>query len=410
LRILWLSNAEWTASGYAEQTHLFCRRLQVLGHDVAIAANHGLQGAQMDWGGITVYPASGNWGNNSISTFAEHHKADLVIALCDAWVLKPDQWDDLKMAVWAPIDHYPIPPEVLKTLNHDNVIPIAMSQFGAEWMDKFKLDPLYVPHGVDTKLFRPQPEIKAKVREALEVPEDAFLIGMVAANRASPYLPRKGFSQAFDAFAQFAAEHDDAWMYVHADATEGQRGIDLDVLANALALTIDYDVTHIRFPPASMFHLGFPQTAMADLYQGFDVLLNPSLGEGFGIPIIEAQACGVPVIASDHSAMTELTQAGWLVSGERLWDPPQASWTILPSIASIRNALEAAYAERDNQELRDGAREFAKLYDADRVTAEFWVPALEEIAQRLSKPREIAPLVPNRAARRKARKSRSVAS
>ena len=124
MRILWLSNAEWTASGYGEQTHLFCRRFQDLGHDVAIAANHGLQGAQMDWDGITVYPASGNWGNNSISTFAEHHKADIVIALCDAWVLNPDKWDDdLKMAVWAPIDHYPIPPEVLKTLNHEQRHP-----------------------------------------------------------------------------------------------------------------------------------------------------------------------------------------------------------------------------------------------------------------------------------------------
>jgi D-inositol-3-phosphate glycosyltransferase len=403
MRILWLSNAEWTASGYGEQTHLFTRRFQLLGHEVAIAANHGLQGSKLDLGGITTFPASGNWGNNSVSTFAKHFEADYVIALCDAWVLRPDQWsDDLKVAVWAPIDHYPIPPEVLKTLMHEKVTPIAMSQFGFKWMRDFKLDPLYVPHGVDTKLFRPQPEIKARVRKELEIPEDAFLVGMVAANRASPYIPRKGFSQAFDAFAQFAADHDDVYMYVHADATEGQKGIDLDVLANALATMIDYDVEHIRFPPQEVFHLGFSQHGMSNLYQAFDVLLNPSLGEGFGVPIIEAQACGVPVITSDHSAMSELTQAGWLVSGERLWDPPQSSWMILPSIVSIRNALEAAYEERDNKELREGAREFAMLYDADRVTAEFWVPALE----RLSRPKEVGPLKANRAQRRQAARQR----
>ncbi len=407
MRILWLSNAEWAASGYGEQTHLFTRRFQALGHDVAIAANHGLQESKMEWGGITTYPASGNWGNNSISTFAKHFEADVVIALCDAWVLKPDQWaDDLKMAVWAPIDHYPIPPMVLATLKHEKVTPIAMSQFGANWMTEFKLDPIYVPHGVNTQLFRPQPEIRDKVRDELEIPRDAFLVGMVGANRASPQLPRKGFSQAFDAFAQFASDHDDVWMYVHADATEGQRGINLDVLATALKAMVDYDTSHIRFPPLEMFHLGFTKEGMANLYQAFDVLLNPSLGEGFGVPIIEAQACGVPVIASDHSAMTELTQAGWLVTGDRMWDPPQESWLILPYIDSIRQALEAAYEARDNQELREGARQFAMMYDADRVTLDFWVPALE----RLSKPKEVPPLVPNRAQRRKAARKRSVAS
>jgi glycosyltransferase involved in cell wall biosynthesis len=402
MRILWLSNAEWCPSGYGEQTAMFVRRFQALGHDVAIAANHGLQEATMDWNGVTTYPASGNWGNQHLSTFAHHHKAELIISLCDSWVLKPDQWDDdIRVAAWTPLDHYPIPPPVLTALNHEKITPIAMSQFGFKWMQDFKLDPLYVPHGVDTNLFKPRPEIRDKVRDELGIPRDAFLVGMVAANRASPILPRKGFSQAFDAFAQFASKHKDAWLYVHADATEGQKGIDLDVLAKALKTMIDFPLEHIRFPPLDTWKLGFPKAGMANLYQAFDVLLNPSLGEGFGIPIIEAQASGVPVITSDHSSMTELTQAGWLVTGDRLWDPAQQSWLILPTIASIGNALEAAYEKRGNKELREGAREFAMMYDADRVTLDYWMPALE----RLGKPREIQPLKLNRAQRRKLAKA-----
>jgi hypothetical protein len=103
---------------------------------VAIAANFGLQASATEWEGFQVYPANANWGNPTISTFAKHFQADLVIALCDAWVMKPDMWaDDLKMAIWAPIDHYPIPPAVLAVLQHEKVRPIAMSRDGEMWMD-----------------------------------------------------------------------------------------------------------------------------------------------------------------------------------------------------------------------------------------------------------------------------------
>lgn len=391
-RILWLSNAPWAPSGYGEQTALFTTRFKERGHDVAIAANFGLQASATTWGGMNVYPAAGRWGNPTISTFAQHHRADFVVALCDAWVLSPDEWaDDLRMGVWAPIDHYPIPPAVLAVLKHDKVRPIAMSRDGEKWMRNFALDPLYVPHGVDTSVFRPMPEMRQAARDALSVPQDAFLVGMVAANKGSPQFPRKGFPQAFDAFARFAEQHEDAYLYCHTEAAPWDRdrskgnGIDLFTLAKAVGCP----EARVSFPPEHAWHLGvMDKSFVAHLYSAFDVLLNSSMGEGFGIPILEAQACGVPVIASDHSAMTELTQAGWLVSGDRWWDALQDSFSIIPSIGSIANALEAAYESRGDAKLSAAAVEFAQEYDADRVTVEYWEPVLEA----LGKPREVPPL------------------
>jgi glycosyltransferase involved in cell wall biosynthesis len=388
VRILWLGNALWSPSGYGEQGAMFIPRFRALGHDVAVASNFGLQATTIEWNGITHYPASLNWGNPAISTFAEQHRADAVIALCDAWVMKPDEWELDRMAIWAPIDHYPIPPAVLATLKHDKVQPIAMSRDGETWMQRFGLDPLYVPHGVDTKLFRPQPEIKCHVRRELGIPEDAFLVGMVAANKGSPQFPRKGFPQAFEAFGRFAMKHDDAWLYVHTEAQPKGGGIQLETLCQALMALNSMPSGRVKFPPPKVWQLGFPRQLMANLYAAFDVLLNPSMGEGFGIPLLEAQACGVPVIASDHSAMSELTQAGWLVTGDRWWDALQESFAIVPSIGSIEAALEAAYDARGDEKLSAAAAEFAQLYDADLVTVEYWEPVLEK----LGKPREIPPL------------------
>jgi glycosyltransferase involved in cell wall biosynthesis len=121
---------------------------------------------------------------------------------------------------------------VLATLAHPKVEPIAMSRFGEQQMKACGLEPLYVPHGVDLDLFRPRPHDRAPIREKLGIPEDAFVVGMVAAN--SSLEDRKGFRQSFVAFSRFAKNRPDAWMYLHTNASPAP-GAGLDLAAGALA-------------------------------------------------------------------------------------------------------------------------------------------------------------------------------
>jgi glycosyltransferase involved in cell wall biosynthesis len=109
------------------------------------------------------------------------------------------------------------------------------------------------------------------------------------------------------------------------------------------------------------------------------VLLSPSMGEGFGVPIVESQACGVPVITTDCSAMTELTEAGWRVDGDRWYNAAHDAWFKLPFIRGIVAGLELAYEARGDEDLRRKAREFALGYDVDTVMHEFWQPALAQL-------------------------------
>ena len=57
------------------------------------------------------------------------------------------------------------------------------------------------------------------------------------------------------------------------------------------------------------------------LYSACEVFCFPSLYEGFGMPVLEAMACGAPVITSNRSSLPEiLPDAEWLIDPEKTYD------------------------------------------------------------------------------------------
>lgn len=51
---------------------------------------------------------------------------------------------------------------------------------------------------------------------------------------------------------------------------------------------------------------GLSDTALRDVYCKADVFIYPSLFEGFGLPVLEAMACGLPVICSNTTSLPEI--------------------------------------------------------------------------------------------------------
>ncbi|MCH8949720.1 MAG: glycosyltransferase family 4 protein, partial [Chloroflexi bacterium] len=78
-------------------------------------------------------------------------------------------------------------------------------------------------------------------------------------------------------------------------------------------------------------YLGYvPDDDLPPLYSGAALLAYPSLYEGFGLPVLEAQACGTPVIASLNSAFPEIVDdSAWLVKPDNLTEISQSIQHIL---------------------------------------------------------------------------------
>lgn len=49
-----------------------------------------------------------------------------------------------------------------------------------------------------------------------------------------------------------------------------------------------------------------PRSTLASLYSGAEAFLFPSLAEGFGLPVLDAMACGAPVVTSDRTSLPEV--------------------------------------------------------------------------------------------------------
>jgi len=106
--------------------------------------------------------------------------------------------------------------------------------------------------------------------------------------------------------------------------------------------------------------------------------LNTTGGEGFGMPLIEAQACSVPVVTTEYAAAPELVGAGLTVkpSDYVCINTPGTRYAI-PSADGIAEALTKIY-NADPEKLARRARSFALRYDWTRIVSQYWQPFLEE--------------------------------
>jgi glycosyltransferase involved in cell wall biosynthesis len=143
--------------------------------------------------------------------------------------------------------------------------------------------------GVDTDRFRPEARDE-RFKEKNQVEGPLLLV-------VSRLTEKKGVQYAVEALSEVLGSEPGACLWI---AGYGELLESLKALAKELRIPD----ANIRFAGA-VTHADLPE-----LYASADLLIGPSLSEGFGLVLAEALACGCPVIATDLPAVREIVRDG----------------------------------------------------------------------------------------------------
>lgn len=139
----------------------------------------------------------------------------------------------------------------------------------------------YLPHGIDTEVFHKLDSVERRLaRISLNFEPKDFVVGTVMTNQ-----PRKDWALAGAIAFNLRQQIPNLKLWWHVDRQEAIGGWSLPAIINDFALN---DIVHVT--------IGGTDDDMCRRYNACDVTMLPSNGEGFGYPILESQACGVPCV------------------------------------------------------------------------------------------------------------------
>jgi len=271
---------------------------------------------------------------------------------------------------WLPIHSEPLDKLCMESVSKFDSI-VTLSEFGKKQvLNKFSDKSVtIIPHIIDDELFYEIDELnyKANLRKQYNISEEAYVCLLIS-NNSEPE-NRKAFDVNLGGFADFQKNNKNAHLHIHTNVNLAFKIMDYlkecDVPENKYTVC---DQTKYK-------KKGYSDKEVADLYRMSDVLLYSTCVEGFGLPMLEAQSCGCPVIVNNFSTPPEYTKYGIICEIEQMvYKEDFDAYTSMPSRSNLVEALEEmiTWDDAKHYKLKMETKEFLKEFTYQKIK-ESWI-------------------------------------
>jgi glycosyltransferase involved in cell wall biosynthesis len=298
MKIAWLSDLDLSGSGYLNLSIPLCSGLAARGHEVKVAAL-GYNGTEHNYD-FSLIPAKNMQEALAVAqNLFNLWKFDAFVVALDI----PIQEQILRSMMQKPPFKYvgimPVEADPLclswamALMQMDKVFVI--SQFGTDEAKKVGIDAEHIQLGIDTNSWRiPEAEERKRIRGVMGFDDDTFAVLTVADNQE-----RKNLSHALDVFAKFAENKPNA-KYVFVTRENNPVGWRLRDYATELGIS----------NKVIIFERGMMFSELWAIYASCDMFFLSSKAEGLGMPLLEAMSVGLPILATDCTAIHEVLDNG----------------------------------------------------------------------------------------------------
>ncbi len=148
--------------------------------------------------------------------------------------------------------------------------------------------------GIDTRRFRPRPEIKPKIRREWDIPEEALVVAIAGRLQRA-----KGYFEFIEMAEEIGRENSTVFFLLIGGASRGEEKEAEQIRERARGSPVAERLIFTGFRPD-----------IENLLQAADVFVFPSYAEAYGLVVLEAMAVGLPVISSNCDGILDIVQHG----------------------------------------------------------------------------------------------------
>lgn len=340
-------------------------------------------------------------------------KPDVVFAFRDPWVdsfITQSPFRRFFKFVWMPTcDSTPVKEEFIEAYKKADII-LGYTDWQVKILKELGLTNVYksAPH-CPTKSFFPVP--KKQHKEKLGLDSNSLILGTVMRNQKRKLFP--DLMEAFSLYLNLCEKEGNtelakrSFLYLHTSYPD-LHCWELPTLLKTYGLgnktLFTYKCGDCKNPFISFFQdarticphcrhaaavlpnvgSGVTDEELNYIYNVFDAYVQYSNCEGFGLPIIEAAACGIPVFGVDYSAPSDIITKlnGTLIPADRMfWSLEEGSQRAMPNNQYFAERLYELFNQPEGLRNRvgDSIRENAKAHYDWEKTVQVWMDCFDSL-------------------------------